>query len=144
MICSQNCVVSWQIIGGTPLRGGVPVVTASELSNHGIAICVVRTQIVRVSWQITALPATSRNAGECLPRRTAVACEAIVRKSSTLEATAESPRVILEPTKPTRGIVEPTEPTNKTPKTSFPLIPPHNQFSRCQSENFFVFGSSLR
>ena len=71
-----------------------------------------------------ALPATSKNADECLPvvARWAilVACEAIVRKSSTLQAALEPPRVIVEPTESTRVIVEPTESVNKTPKTSFP------------------------
>ena len=41
-----------------------------------------------------------------------VACEAIVRKSYTLEPT-ESTRVIVEPTEPVKNV-------NKTPKTSFP------------------------
>ena len=85
---------------------------------------MVCPQIIRVLWHCIALPATLRNADKCLPvvARWAilVACEAIVRKSSTLQAAVEPLRVIVEPTESTRVIVEPTESVNKTPKTSFP------------------------
>ena len=85
------------------------------VANHGIGI-----------------DATSRNAGECLCGMF-VAWEAIVRKSSTVEA-----GVVVEP----GVIVEPAEPTNKTP--AFPPLPCLDTSTTVLTlitENSFVFAS---